>query len=248
MGKIGWMGAGMAVLFSVSALAADPGKVVSASKAEVERAGTKRELKAGDAIQTGDQLTTANRGQLSWVMDDGAMAAMSGNSTMTLDGYTKPASATSGGGRLLMSLTRGAFRAISGLVGKIGSDEYRVDTPVATMGIRGTTYSAAWCQDDCSEASRGAAGTLANGLYVLVEDGVVEIVNPAGRLRVNAGQRAYVASLNDAPVLIKFEPQVFLELEQIMSARLRLFEGLPVGSLIQIEIDVEPPASPSSPP
>lgn len=246
MGTSSWLGAGLALLFSVSALAADPGKVVSASKAEVQRGDTKRELKAGDAILTGDQLMTANRGQLSWVMDDGAMAAMAGNSTMTLDGYTKPASTSSGGGRLLLSLTRGAFRAISGLVGKVGADEYRVDTPVATMGIRGTTYSAAWCQDDCSEASRGAAGTLANGLYVLVEDGVVEIVNPAGRLRVTAGQRAYVASLKDAPVLIKFEPQVFLELEQIMSVRLRLFEGLSAESLIQIEIEI--PASPSSPP
>ncbi|HEY0973753.1 MAG TPA: FecR domain-containing protein [Solimonas sp.] len=238
-----WVGALMALVLAVPAAMASPGKVVSATNAEALRSDGTQRLKSGDTVQVGDQLVTGNRGQLSWVMDDGASHALAGNASLTLDQFSKPASNGGGGGRLLLSLTRGAFRAISGLIGKVGTDEYRVETPVATMGIRGTTYAAAWCQDDCYDLSAGASRPMPNGLYVLVEDGLVEIRSGGGTLLVKAGQRAYVPAASEPPRLVKVEPRVFLELEQIMFDRLRLFEGsLPE---LRFEIDVEVPASPS---
>src|SRR3546814_15472343 len=37
-------------------------------------------------------------------------------------------------------LLKGGFRAVSGLIGRVDHEEYRVSTPVATIGLRGTEY------------------------------------------------------------------------------------------------------------
>lgn len=46
-------------------------------------------------------------------------------------------------------LLKGGFRAVSGAIGKIQSANYRVKTPVATIGIRGTDYELYICDDIC---------------------------------------------------------------------------------------------------
>ncbi|HUP91876.1 MAG TPA: hypothetical protein VM074_06470 [Solimonas sp.] len=59
-----------------------------------------------------------------------------------------PASATS---RAFFRLLKGGFRAVSGLIGKIDRNEYRVSTPVATIGIRGTDYVVVICDAACAK-------------------------------------------------------------------------------------------------
>ena len=73
-----WVGALMALVLAVPAARASPGKVVSATNAEALRSEGTQRLKSGDTVQVGDQLVTGNRGQLSWVMDDGASHALAG--------------------------------------------------------------------------------------------------------------------------------------------------------------------------
>jgi len=53
--------------------------------------------------------------------------------------------------RAFFRLVKGGFRSVSGLIGKVNQDDYRVSTPVATIGIRGTRYSARLCQGDCAD-------------------------------------------------------------------------------------------------
>lgn len=55
------------------------------------------------------------------------------------------------GSRAFFRLVKGGFRSVSGLIGKVNQDNYRVSTPVATIGIRGTRYSARLCQGDCAD-------------------------------------------------------------------------------------------------
>lgn len=55
-----------------------------------------------------------------------------------------------GASRAFFSLLKGGFRSISGLIGKINHDEYRVSTPVATIGIRGTDYLVVICDSVCA--------------------------------------------------------------------------------------------------
>lgn len=53
--------------------------------------------------------------------------------------------------RAFFRLVKGGFRSVSGLIGKVNQDDYRVSTPVATIGIRGTRYGARLCQGDCAD-------------------------------------------------------------------------------------------------
>ncbi len=41
-------------------------------------------------------------------------------------------------GKLILSATKGVFRFVSG---KLSTDAYKFKTPVATMGVRGTTFT-----------------------------------------------------------------------------------------------------------
>ncbi|WP_211242861.1 FecR family protein [Sinimarinibacterium sp. CAU 1509] len=53
--------------------------------------------------------------------------------------------------RSFFRLVKGGFRSITGLVGKINRDEYKVATPVATIGIRGTDITVIDCDLVCAE-------------------------------------------------------------------------------------------------
>src|SRR3546814_7082028 len=48
-------------------------------------------------------------------------------------------------------LLKGGFRAVSGLIGRVDHEEYRVSTPVATIGIRGTDYYVYQCDAACDD-------------------------------------------------------------------------------------------------
>lgn len=52
--------------------------------------------------------------------------------------------------RAFFRLLKGGFRAVSGLIGKANPAEYRVSTPVATIGIRGTDYLVVICDAACA--------------------------------------------------------------------------------------------------
>jgi hypothetical protein len=49
-------------------------------------------------------------------------------------------------------LLKGGFRAVTGAVGKSERERFRVATPVATIGIRGTDFETRWCATDCDDA------------------------------------------------------------------------------------------------
>lgn len=151
----------------------------------------------------GDSLVTGPKGRLQYALDDNSLYAMLPNSTVNLDAFAlAPTKAVrAGGGTLFMSMLKGAFRTVSGFVGKRRNDDYRINTPVATMGIRGTEYYAVLCQDDCQDRidSKGgikktADGKVQNGLYISVDRGVVTATNDAGTFEIAAGQHGFIPS------------------------------------------------------
>ncbi len=59
------------------------------------------------------------------------------------------ASAGSSGDSSFFRLLKGGLRAVSGLIAHADYSRYRMSSPVATMGIRGTDYELALCEDAC---------------------------------------------------------------------------------------------------
>ncbi|MGA9852055.1 MAG: hypothetical protein WBR15_03915 [Gammaproteobacteria bacterium] len=81
-------------------------------------------------------------------------------------------------------LIKGGFRAISGFIGHVDHQDYAVETPVATIGIRGTGYEVRYCESGCAEGEQG--------LYTGVGTGAIALKNQAGESVTTAGRFGYV--------------------------------------------------------
>jgi hypothetical protein len=122
------------------------GKVVTATGlVTIERAnamvvqvnlrGQAVQTKVGDLVYQGDVVQTGADGKLGINFTDGTSFNLSNNARMALSEFVYEPSGTSNS--TLFNLTKGTFTFVAGNNAKTGS--MKVDTPVATMGIRGTT-------------------------------------------------------------------------------------------------------------
>ncbi len=98
------------------------------------------------------------------------------------------------GSRVLLSLLKGGFRAVSGLIGKVNHDDYSLATPVATIGIRGTDYIGVLCDAICAR-DPVVVGSLPPG--VSAEGGLVTGV-VKGRISVGSKGLCTESSPQDA--------------------------------------------------
>lgn len=102
-------------------------------------------------------------------------------------------------GRYVANLIEGGFRTITGLIAKSNPSDYQVNTPVATIGVRGTDYAAFM-----------KGGQLYIGYYT--GKPCVTSKNKSGELCLSDALRyAYVPSANVAPVPLSEQPDVFKE-------------------------------------
>ena len=93
------------------------------------------QLKDGDLVYRGDKIQTAAGSKASLAFADGTAFNISSNAQMELNEFVYDPDSKSNSS--LYSLAKGAFTFVAGKVAKTGS--MKVDTPAATMGIRGTT-------------------------------------------------------------------------------------------------------------
>ena len=114
--------------------------------------------------------------------------------------------------RSVLTLVKGGLRSVSGKIGKRGNqDAYEMKTPTATIGIRGTTYGATFCQG-------ASCGAVPPGLYVDVTAGQIVVSNKGGTQNFSAGQFGFTPSINTPPVIIPKNPGVSFTPPPSMSA------------------------------
>jgi len=98
--------------------------------------GTVVQIQVGDAVYQGDVIETANAAAVGIVFQDESTFSLGEGGRMVLDEMIyDPAAQT---GQAGISLLQGAFTFVSGQIAKTGVDAMVVDTPTATIGIRGT--------------------------------------------------------------------------------------------------------------
>jgi hypothetical protein len=91
--------------------------------------------KVNDPVYRGDVVRTGADGRLGINFADGSSFNLSSNARMELNEFVyDPASKSNS---TLFSLAKGTFTFMAGKVAKTG--DMKIDTPVATLGIRGTT-------------------------------------------------------------------------------------------------------------
>jgi hypothetical protein len=173
-----------ALLWSLPALAADIVIEFATGDAGVlDAQGSRRLAQKGDALALGDLVQTAE-GRVQIRFSDGGIVDLAPQSAFRVDSYRFDG-AEDGTERKFMTLVKGLLRTISGAIGHAHQETYRLDTPVASIGIRGTGYTA----------------NLSSGLTVEVGEGAVEVSNRAGALQIQRGQAGYVRDALSAPVL-----------------------------------------------
>jgi hypothetical protein len=91
--------------------------------------------KVGDLVYKGDIVATGADGAIGITFSDGTAFNLSSNARMVLNEFVYDPNGKSNS--TLFSLTKGTFTFIAGKVARTG--DMKIDTPVATMGIRGTT-------------------------------------------------------------------------------------------------------------
>lgn len=194
-----------ALLTSGSAHAAVGKLLFTVGKVEIERAGQVLPARRGTEIEVGDTVMTGATGMTQIRYADGALMALRQSSTIKIEDFqlpkampvaagpamlvsARPAGApkaeTGGGGRNVLRLVRGAFRTVTGLIGKGQGDDYRIVTPAATIGIRGTELTAAHGDD---------------GTWLGVTEGEAYLQNDAGEESVQQGEYAHARDSTTPP-------------------------------------------------
>lgn len=152
--------------------------------------GSVRSLARGDVINSGDKISTGS-GRLQLRFTDGGFVSLQPNTVFGVDQYlyaNKPPEETS----LFFSLLQGGMRTITGAIGKVNKQSYKVRTPVATIGIRGTEY---------------LARVDPKRVLVSVGSGFVYVANESGNITGGAGQ-AIEAREGFSPRLTDDKPDV----------------------------------------
>ena len=190
-----------AVVYSAQASATDAGSVLFATgpvSAEREPAVA---LAKGDSVLVNDTVVTGEAARAQLLMLDGAKIAIRPNSRLRIEEfiYSGPdvaegqAVISTNDERSVTSLLKGGFRTITGAIGKENEASYEVRTAVGVLGIRGTDYTAVYCNGDCNwvpGVSPGAA--IEDGLYLGVTAGVIVFRNETGDIELRAGEFAFI--------------------------------------------------------
>lgn len=92
-------------------------------------------VRVGDLVYLGDVVQTGADGQVGITFTDGTAFNLSSNAHMAMTEFVYDPNGKSNS--TLLSLTKGTFTFVAGKIAKTG--DMKIDTPVATMGIRGTT-------------------------------------------------------------------------------------------------------------
>ena len=95
------------------------------------------QTKVGDLVYQGDVVRTGADGRVSINFADGTSFNLSNNANMALNEFVYDPNGKSNS--TLFNLSKGAFTFVAGKIAKTG--DMKVDTPVATMGIRAPRHT-----------------------------------------------------------------------------------------------------------
>lgn len=143
---------------ALAAPAAPVGQVVFAMGPAriVDAKGNSRAARSGDAIGQGERLYTGADGWMHVRMVDKAFVALRPESSLAVDLYEYDA-AHPEASRIRLKLTEGNARTVSGKGGEAAKHQYRFNTPLAAIGLRGTDYTVLAGADSTRvSVSRGA--------------------------------------------------------------------------------------------
>ncbi|MBF0108168.1 MAG: FecR domain-containing protein [Magnetococcales bacterium] len=181
------------------------GQVASVEKgATIVRAGVRMAAEPGMAIKQGDVVETVKGGGIGLVYADNTTISLANSGRMVVEEMKfDPAK---GEGRSTTNVVQGEFSFVSGQVAKMGADRMVFKTPVAVIGVRGTTV-----------AGKASAEGSENS-FTLLQDadgkvGQIAVTNQSGTILLSQpNQTTTITSFSAKPT-----PPVILSPQEVQS-------------------------------
>ena len=180
----------------VAAQAATAGNVIFTSgDAQIIGAdGKARAAVKNGAVNEGDTLVTGKTGALHVRMGDSGFIAVRPDTRLTVQNFVWNGK-EDGAERSLLSLVRGGFRTITGVIGRRNKENYQVNTPTATIGIRGSDHEPHYIAPPApGETAQGEPGT-----YNKVNVGATYIRNASGTVELGPNEAGFAPAVQGRP-------------------------------------------------
>jgi len=141
-------------LLTISALFGAIGEITALQgEAQLERETAFLEVERGTPINIADRLETKKRSRVQVILNDDTVITIGPQSSYIFEAYQDK-----GSPKVMMQLQHGFFKIVTGKIGKIAPERFKVKTKASTIGIRGTQFMAT-VQDD-SESIACSKGSL----------------------------------------------------------------------------------------
>lgn len=154
----------------------------------------------GMSLHEGDVIQTGKDAELHIVMDDGAYLAVRSETHVRLTRHQMTGQATD---QAWLDLLKGALRYVSGWIGTSNPHAFRLQTPAATLGIRGTDFEVQHYETEDAPSPEEV------GTHHLLHEGATVLATESGALDLEAGAAAYVLSRHERPLLHLVLPLFF---------------------------------------
>jgi|GEM_PF-1074684 len=163
----------------------------------VDKNAAERKLTMGTGLNAKDFLTSQAESYVVMVFRDGEKVTLQPKSEFDIVKYDfqQPGKKD----QMLFKLAAGGMRALTGSIGKKDHSAYALDTPVATIGIRGTESETVI--DDAFDVNTGAAP-----VYNHVTEGAISVKNEAGEMTLNQGESSVTVNSSTPTVQIPSLP------------------------------------------
>jgi hypothetical protein len=143
-----------------------------------------REARRGERLNE-KETVVVGEGRAQVRFDDGGWISLQPRTVFEVSEYSPRAD-----GPLVLRLIKGSARAVTGLLATAQPRRYQFTTPVATVGIRGTSFQVTYCLQSCD---------VPDGLYVTGGDGTIFVRNAFGEIDLSRGRTAFVATAATPP-------------------------------------------------
>jgi hypothetical protein len=103
--------------------------------------GNARKLERGATLHVGDRIETPVSGHVHVQFVDGGRLSVRPMSRLTIEDYAAPQADRPGSGAIRFRLESGVVRSITGQWGEVAKDRFRLNTPLAAIGVKGTDFA-----------------------------------------------------------------------------------------------------------
>ena len=153
LGHVSWAGADDRIGTTVFAR----GAATAALESDVRLIGQ------GMPIYRNDVLTTGQDSFAVVELNDGTRMSLRPNTVMRVDEYADG----EGAERMQLQLFKGGMRTVTGQVADREPGAFALRTPVATLGVLGTDFSARLCERDCAEEAEALGDDAGGGADII---------------------------------------------------------------------------------